>query len=210
LAIFIFSILVTTIFGSFNFLLKNEPVLNDIIEIQNMGNRSLQRILTDLESIRITPPTIYKMQKSRDVSDPFAIKGGKSLSGLYGNPALRFSSQAHLPIYGNSDRGVAEIVYYLEKISQNTGVLKRSDRLFNDTVFEPSEKDPVICESVISFNVSFFDKQGNEYDHWDSESREFYFSTPSAIGIFIKISGKSEIHDFGTVVKIPVGRDEME
>ena len=210
LAIFIFSILVTSVFGSFNFILKNVNGLKDIMEIHDMGSRCIQRMVLDLESIHVTPQTIYETHKSRDISDPHPVKGGPRISGSYSNPALMFSSHAHLPFYGHGGTGVAEIVYYMEKTTYNDGRLKRSDRLFSDTAFEPSKTDPVVCDSVASLTFSFFDCEGNKSDYWDSNSGEFSFSTPSAIGIYLEIEGKSGIYPFKTLVSLPVVRNKIE
>lgn len=210
LALFIFAVLVTTVFGSFNFTLKNVNSLKDIMKIHDMGSRCIQRMVLDLESIHVSPQTIFETHKSRDISDPHPVRGGPRISGSYGNPALMFSSHAHLPFYGHGSTGVAEIVYYMEKTAYNDGRLKRSDRLFSDTSFEPSEKDPVVCESVASLTFSFFDSEGNQYGHWDSNSGEFSFSTPSAIGIFLEIEGESGLYPFKTLVSLPVVRKKLE
>lgn len=210
LAIFIFSILVTTVFGSFNFLMKNRTGLIDIIEIDNMSSRFIQRLVLDLESIHISPHTTFAILKNRDIPDPYPIKGGNVIQGHHDGPALRFYSHSHLPFYNSSITGVAEIIYYLEKVSHDTNNLKRSDRLFHNKPFEPSDKDPIVCESVKFLSFSFFDKEGNRFDQWDSDSQEFDFSTPSAIAISFQVAGESGNYDFKTMIRIPVTRDDYE
>ena len=86
--------------------------------------------------------------------------------------------------------------------------MKRADRVLVDKPFEASEKDPAVCESVESISFSFFDREGNEFDRWDSDSEEFGRATPAAVEVRIRIAGESGPFDLGTRVTIPVFREK--
>jgi general secretion pathway protein J len=69
------------------------------------------------------------------------------------------------------------------------------------------ENDPVICEAVEKLKFTFYDTEGNEYDTWDSDSKEFDYATPAAVGILLKLHKKAGIHSFQTKIALPVTRN---
>ncbi len=209
-AMFVFAILASTLFGSFNFLFKNVDALKDAGVVHDMASRCLLRFIVDLESAQVTPRAFYTVSDSIGESDPFRIVGGVGIPGSDGEPGLRFSSRAHLPFYGHSEEDSAEIVYYFDREDDGSGVLRRADRVFAEEPFEASEKDPVVCESVESVSFAFFDGEGNRFDHWDSDSVSFDYSTPTSVEIRLGVSGKSGIFEFGTRTAIPVVREKKK
>ncbi len=209
-AMFVFAILASTLFGSFNFLFKNVDALKDAGVVHEMASRCIVRFIMDLESARITPRAFYTVADSMGDSDPFRIVGGPDIPGSDGEPGLRFSSSAHLPFYGGPEEGTAEIVYYFDRNDDGSGVLRRADRIFFEEPFEASENDPVICESAESVSFAFFDGEGNRSEHWDSDSEAFYYTTPASVEIRLRVSGKSGSFDFGTRASIPVVREKKQ
>ena len=210
-AVFIFAILVTTLFSSFNFLFKNVDSIRDAGKYHDMAARFQLRFIMDLESALVSPRAFYIPPEIGAPPDPHRIVGGPDIPGSDGEPAIRFCSLAHLPFYGDFESETAEIVYYLDPAEgEEYGVVRRSDRVVYDDDFQVSEDDPVVCESVESISFAFFDREGNEHDHWDSDSDRFYYATPSAVGLRFRIAGKSGAYDFGTRVALAAFREEQK
>ena len=210
-AVFVFAILVTTLFSSFNFLFKNVDSIRDAGKYHDMAARFQLRFIMDLESAVVTPRAFYIPPEIGEPPDPHRIAGGYEISGSDGEPAIRFSSLTHLPFYGDLESETAEIVYYFDPAEgEEGGVVRRSDRVVHDDDFQASEGDPVVCESVESVSFTFFDQDGDAHDQWDSDSDKFSRATPRAVELAFRLSGKSGAFDFGTRVVLPAFREKRE
>jgi len=205
LAIFIFAVVVTTIFGSYNFLSAKSGAGSENIAPFEMAQNCLNRITVDLQSLYLSTPPMYSPPDFNDPPDPYRLVGDTAFEGNNSFSRLRFTSLAHLPMGKNNDKGIAEIVYYVQATEDKNFVLKRSDRL---SVFEQSEKkrDPVLCEKVKSLTLKYYDQEGREYDRWNSDSKDFGYATPVAINIKLELGDDSSAMVFETRVTLPVTR----
>ena len=146
----------------------------------------MERIKRDFRGLRIALPPEYRKPSENDGEhDPFQIiadfvnLGGRSLS------RLTFVSLCHVSFGGDPRMGAARITYYPRENSDGSIDLCRSDRL----VLTPPENldevqsacDPVLCRDIERFELTFIDHQGDERDHWDSDSGAFDLTTPRAI-----------------------------
>jgi general secretion pathway protein J len=59
-------------------------------------------------------------------------------------------------------------------------------------------------------SFKFFDKDGLEFDVWDSDSDEFGYATPVAIAVKLELLNKAETHTFETMVSLPLIRQRAE
>ena len=210
LAIFILSLVVTTVLASYNAVFSTTGDLKSSSNIYEMAKNCLKRMTVDLESIYIVQPPIYKQPEFDDEPSDFRVVGlSKDLSGT-GFAELRFTSRAHLPLENSHRRGIAEIVYYVQAREDGSQVLKRSDNLYPYPEFEEKGSDPTLCEHVKSLAFTFPDDEGSEKDSWDSESDSFAYATPRAIGIELEIGDETRSHTFKTLVNLPVYRKEKK
>ena len=210
LAIFILSLVVTTVLVSYNAVFSTMGELKTSSNIYEMAKNCLKRMTVDLESIYIVQPPIYKQPEFDDEPSDFRVVGlSKDLSGT-GFAQLRFTSRAHLPLENSHRRGIAEIVYYVQTKEGGSQVLKRSDHLYPYPEFEEKGSDPTLCEHVKSLAFTFLDDEGSENDSWDSESDSFAYATPRAIGIELEIGDETRSHTFQTLVNLPVFREEKK
>ena len=113
---------------------------------------------------------------------------------------------AHLPLNHDAREGIAEIVYYVQQTPANDFIIRRADKLYPYPEFEENETDPVVCEQVRGFKLTYFDTNNREYEEWDSESDDTEYGTPRAIGIELKIGDEDAPYVFSTQIDLPVYR----
>lgn len=217
IAIFIFSVVVSTIFGTFNGVISRTDAIKNGLNGFEMARICLNRISSDLNAIHIEQKPLYHPPDFDDPPDPYGVFGKETFAGNKSFSRLRFASTEHLPMTRQFEKGIAEIVYYVKEqgYPESEFVLKRSDVVYpydEDYEFEEKAGDPVLCEGIEEFNVYYYDKEENEYEQWDSDSDFLKYATPCAIKIKLKIkSGDGDgFYTFETKIALPVFREKSE
>jgi general secretion pathway protein J len=209
LAITIFAIVITTIFGSFRAVFFNSADFDHRADLDEMANGCLTRMSLDLESLECSLPPLYHPPGTDDEPDIYRVVGDFSEAGGSKAGRLRFTSLDHLSFHNATRQGVSEIVYYLYTTADGQQVIKRADHLYPYPDFEASAKDATLCEKVKSLKFVYFDQEGDEHDRWDSESDDYKYATPTAIGIQIEVGDENYSRKAETVVSLPVQRREI-
>ena len=140
IAISIFAIIVTTIFGSHNLVFSSAKAVEEDIAVYEMAKSCLSRIADDLGSLHVRLPPEYTPLDSDDDEDPFKITGETADAGSGSFSRLMFASRAHLPIEKSIQEGIARIVYYVQKSDETRYVLRRADNLYPYEPFEEKKK----------------------------------------------------------------------
>jgi general secretion pathway protein J len=210
LAIFILGIVVTTILASFNSVFSTTEALDSDADIYEMAKNCMKRMTRDLGSIHIAQRPLYKPPGFDDPPDQYRIVGTTKDIGGTSFAELRFTSRAHVRLEKSLVDGIAEIIFYVQAKDKDHLVLKRSDRLFPYPPFEEKGSDPVLCKYLKSFEFKYYDQEGTEFDVWNSDSDEFGYATPAAIGIKLELANKSVSHTFETLVSLPVFREKTD
>jgi general secretion pathway protein J len=209
-AIFIFSVLFTVLFGSFRFFATSSDDLGRGALQFEMGQQCLSRITSDIESMYVSISPVYKQPEFRDNEDPYRVTGiiddvdGDSFS------QIRFTSLSHFAFSGTQSSGVAEIVYYVNRYHDDGYVLRRSDRLYPYEEFEEKNTDPIICKNIQGFSVTYYNEKGEESDEWDSESSEYDYATPRSLQFILQVGEESSPLVFTTRVHVPSFREKLE
>ena len=208
IAIFIFAIIVTTVFGSYNFVLSSSETVDKAISSYQMGQNCLHRMIIDLESIHVCRLPAYSPPDFDDSPDAYQIIGEISDINGAAFSRLRFRSLAHVPLKYGPQSKIPEIVYYVQAGNENDFVLRRADNLCSDEPFEEKKSDPILCENIKSLIFIYYDQEGDEYENWDSDLEQFGHATPVAIKIKLEIGNDSDFQLFETMVAIPVYREK--
>lgn len=208
IAILMFGIIVTTVFASHRTVFVSAPIVENNIDLYEMGGTCLGRIALDLRSIYITQPPLYQKPEFDADPDPYRVVG--SAEGGESTPRLRFASLAHLPMEQSSREGVAQIAYYETPAGEDLFQLRRADNLYPYPAFEAQDRDPILCDGLKRLEVSFLDQEGNDTEYWDSESDEFEYATPTAINVLIELVRSGTTSIFETQVSLPVVREGLE
>ena len=208
IAIFIFSVLMTTLFGSYRTLLSGTRVIDKGITTYEMARNCLSRLRADLKSTYVALPPAYARPDSNRASDPYRFEGSLSQTEGIPFPKLRFTSLAHIDFARKAIAGIVEIVYYVESENGNEFVLRRADNPYPYPEFEAKKSDPILCRKIRSLKLKYVDREGEAYEEWDSDSDAFEYMTPQAVGITLEIGSESDTVIFESMVAIPVYRDK--
>jgi general secretion pathway protein J len=209
-AITILAVVVTTILASFNSVFSTTEVLDESADIYEMAKSCMKRLTSDLESIHITQRPLYKPPEFDQPPDPYRIVTSSSDTDGTGIAQFRFTSRAHINLEKSPRKGIAEIIYYVQAGNDGDLVLRRADNLYPYPAFEEKSSDPVLCKYVKSLAFKFYNQEGIESDAWDSDSDEFGYATPKAIGVKLELANKGASHTFETMVSLPVWREKAE
>ncbi|MGB2929512.1 MAG: prepilin-type N-terminal cleavage/methylation domain-containing protein, partial [Desulfobacterales bacterium] len=96
IAIFIFAIIVTTIFGSYNTVFTGAEVINEGVTSYETARTCMNRMVFDLESIHVFLPPQYSPPDFNGPPDPYRIVGDTDNIQTVSFPKLRFTSTAHV------------------------------------------------------------------------------------------------------------------
>ena len=215
LAVFIFGIVITTLFGSFNAIFGSAEEVDQKTAQREMVGITLDRISEDLAGLYLTHSPLYTPALEESKPDPYRVWGENRNVGNTAFSVFRFTSFAHLPFENNLQKGIAQIIYYVQSTGNGQYVLKRADQLYpydalEDYRFEDNATDPVLCRDVQSFAVAYIDDQGEAYESWDSEAEEFGFGTPRALKIKIVVGKEERTLNAGTEILLPTFREKKE
>ena len=210
IAIFIFAIIITTVFASYRIIFSNTDTINKDITSYEMARNCLNRMIMDLQSVHVSLPPGYTPPDFDDPPDPFRIVGETTDIKGSGFPWLRFASLAHLPLRSNKRGGIVEIVYYVQGTDDAGFVLKRADNSYPFQDFEEKASDPVLCEDVKALTIKYLDQESEEYDVWDSDDETYGHATPRAIKIKLELDTGSGPLLFETMVTLPVIREKLK
>lgn len=210
IAIFIFAIIITTVFTSYNSIFSDSGSIDRGIASYEMAKNCLNRMLVDLESIYVTLYPKYVPPDVDDPPDPYRLNGDNLFIKAEDFPKLRFTSLAHLSLDGTLENGIAEIVYYVQDTKERGLVLRRADNLFPYEPFEEKTSDPILCEGIKTLVFTYYDADGDAYDSWDSEAETWEYATPKRIGIRLEIDNNSDSLLFETTAALPVYRKKKE
>jgi general secretion pathway protein J len=210
IAIFIFAIIATTIFASYNSIFNNSGAIDQGIAAYEMAKNCLNRMLVDLASVHVTLYPKYAPPDVDDPPDPYRLTGDSLFIKAEEFPILRFTSLAHLPLSGSMENGIAEIVYYVQDTKARGLVLRRADNLYPYEAFAEKNSDPILCEGIKSLAFTYYDIDGEAHDFWDSDAEAWEYTTPKRIGIKLEIDNNSKSLRFETMAALPVYRKKKE
>ncbi len=216
IAIGLFSVIISVVLVAFSRTMVNVAAIQDTAFAYETAKSAMDRIVTDLESIRISmPPDFQKPQNDAD-ADPWRITLELENVDSISAPTLRFASTAHVDLNGDGREGVAEIIYYVtpEKGEEPGYVLRRRDVLGWEVFEQPEElgHDPVLCDRIMSVEFTCYNSESEPNETWDSDSEEIEFATPRAVGVKLSMSSGPEFESapfvFETIVNLPMYREE--
>ena len=205
-AVFILSVVVTTVLASFNMVFSTTGELEASAAVFEAGKTCLNRITRDLENIFVLDRPIYKPPERSSPADPYRFQSPLEGSGGTKIAKLRFASRAHVALSGSRRDGIAEIVYYLQQDAAGSLSLKRADNLYPYPRFEERSADPVLCENVKSLAFEFVDADGNASEEWDSEATKFGYATPAVVAVRLEVGDGDGAYLFQTTVALPMIR----
>jgi general secretion pathway protein J len=200
LAISIFAIVVSMVYGAYNLTFK---VIDNSQTHARYGSRArvtLERFTEDLESFHMG-------------SNGF-LNGESGTVGEFRADSLSFTSTSHLVFDKNElPVGYATISYSVEE-HEETGLLSlyRADVGFRPGVEAGEEKGFLLCDGLREVSLTYFDEKGDEVESWESDQRKTSGNTPIPVMVQLRIGfagdeAEDEVEDdtifFSTGIAIP-------
>ena len=213
IAMFIFGVVLTTIFTSYTGTFRIIDDTESQTDIYAMARTVLIRMQEDLESIHFNETGSSKSEKSSLERATFLGKK-KEINGKDAD-TLRFLSRAHL-IFDEEDEnpGVAEISYYVsENEVEDSLALYRTDRPDLEGPQEEGTGGLILCDNLFSINITYHDADGEMHEAWDSSEDEFKHKLPVMVSIlleFVNIRNVEKPYKFMTRVALPMAGERHE
>jgi len=208
IAIFIFSIVISTIVISYRSLFGATGAIESHITDSERARNCLERIQTDLRSSYVLLPPEYQPAGFNEEPNPFGFLGGTDFGGGTDRPRLGFTTLAHVPKDGGEGQGLAQIWYYLQRNQTDAYHLRRSDHLYPFPEFEERNTDPIVCDQIQSMTITYIDDEGTPLDEWNSESDDFDYATPRAVHVTLQMGNPDEPpRTYENRIYLPVHRE---
>lgn len=191
IAMMILSFVFTTLFVSYRQLVGNAQAVARKNTLTEMTAAALHHVQADLKAAFILLPPFYRPPEAQPTKpSAYRFTGKTTPVGSTTFADIRFVSGRHIDLDGVGADGLAAIRYYIDEDDNREFSLKRQDRLVAFDAMEVliPRPDPVVCEHVNRFEITYFDSEGNPQDEWDSESDFFGYATPTAIRIVLGVA----------------------
>lgn len=205
-ALTIFGSVAALAFGAFSFATREQEHLTRSIAVEMAAAACLERMARDLSSAYVTQPPAFTPPKAEEAPSEFRIIGESDSDGR-GFGRLQFASAAHVSFEQAPRKGIARIGYYAQAAENDEYVLRRSDSLFPTSPMDETAQDPVLCEHLKSAAFSFYDRDGDVSDHWDSASEATGYASPVAVRIVLEVQNGEKGRMLETTIVLPVHRE---
>jgi len=187
ISIAMMGVILLSVYGSYRSISSANINSRDRIRYHEQMMSSLNRISADIEK-----------------RDPFQLVFEAKPDIHRDSFVLHFMSSAVIPLMPQQAKGMVGIDYYLDANAKTGQTLRRLQQPYPYSTGEPSQDDPVLCESVQTLKWTFYDSTGQAHDNWRPDSKEFDGMMPTAIGIRL-VLGDATIRVVGTtLVRLPV------
>jgi general secretion pathway protein J len=165
LAIFIFSIIITSIFASYNATFHTINISESQAAVYGKARIAMTRIVEDIQS------SYY----SEEVTDRETFVGEEgNIEGMRAD-RLHFISSSHL-IFNDEEKeeGKAVIIYEVREGEPGKGLLLyRHDMPARTADFEEGKGGLILCDDLELVQFTYYDAEGNEQSSWDAGSPDF-------------------------------------
>jgi prepilin-type N-terminal cleavage/methylation domain-containing protein len=209
IAIFILSVVLSTIYAAYTGTFRVVRGFDYDSELYGMARSAMGRMTRDLGALSPYKGDYEFRSEALDLADGPFLK-------------LTFRSAAHLTFRGKeASTGVGIIAYDIRKDPNAEGyVLWRVDDMAGGKEAEKAEEERkgggyVLCEKIQSLRYVFYDKEGKEYELWNStgELTSQKKKAPAMVQItlkFINPENRDSPFPFSTRVYLSPGEVESE
>jgi len=211
-AMIIFSGLMLTLFSSFNAFTASSQMIEQYEERTRELGPGLDTLISDLEQTFVLQPPQFMDPDTDDAKNQKKFQFSAGQDQIEGETFSHLSFTSLSPVQFHNPPGLAtgitRLAYYVYAHEDRLD-LHRSDRpvfLLDERDLPTPCADPVLFRDILGFELTFFDHEGDEHDHWDSRDEDFDFGLPALLIITITLGGKTGEREIKTQVSLPVQR----
>ncbi len=201
IAIFILATVLTTVYAAYTGTFRIVKDTQYADDIYSMARTAMSRMTKDMESVCSSKGS-------------FRFISGETETGREEFTELSFLSFAHIDFSNERISGAASISYFVEVDTEKDGcILKRKDNLYRNKLENAEEASRkggyTLCDRLQSLTYKFYDRAGEKYDSWNSESdfKAQHGKAPAVVSIqinFMNPDDKDRPYRFMTKVFLPV------
>ena len=199
LAIFIFAIVISALYGAYISTLNVADTTESHAEISNKARTAMDRITADMGSLYLGEGSFFRSQKQE-------LSGNKI-------DTIAFTSTAHIAFTKNEQPSGFAVIEYKVQQEGNTQLLQlyRVDIPFRPGNMEQTVKDEkgfLLCDGLQAIRFRYYDLKGAEVDDWQSAKvagKELH--VPAMVEIELSFTDAHEEQGpltFKTAVALPV------
>lgn len=204
-AVAIFSIVVFTIFSSYQAFISSGKRIQSSIHDGQSGRIAFNRFNEDFKNICIIHPPQYQPPEFESEPDPFRLFGSQESQKGMAFSKLIFASKAGLL---SNNKSINRVIYFVRENSSGRFDLCRSQvSVGNEQVPDPCH-DPVLVKNIVKFDLVFSDDEGEIATEWDSDSKENSYEFPSLVDIKMVVAQADKTVVYRSSVKLPVQRGD--
>ena len=160
LAIFIFSIVISSVYGAYRATFHIVHGSEYQLEIANKARIVVERLKIDLSSIVTGPGVVFRGERHK-----YADSVGDNLS---------FVSSAHLVLRKTDTFAGHTLIQYESELDMDTGLLNlyRTEMVLlpggnlDDQADGKNGQRHLICQGLLEFQFTYVDQDGNESEEW--------------------------------------------
>ncbi len=215
LAMFIFTIVLSTLYTAYTGTFRNVDETEYQADIYRMARIALERITEDLESAYIPPWAVSPEPGGENLQPPPFVGEDVQISDRNADTLL-FFSRAHLVFDEEElDTTTARISYDVRESEEGEEVfaLYRSDTPSLEEAPEKGAGGLILCDGLHAVNFTYYDDEGRGYDRWDSANEEFKDKLPVMVSIVLEFVDKRNPEaplKFVSAVALPMAREGYE
>jgi general secretion pathway protein J len=192
LAMFIFTIVLSTLYTAYTGTFRNVDETESQADIYRMARIALERITEDLESAYM-PPSAVGLTTEEKPPQSAAFVGETALISDRSADTLLFLSRAHLVFDEEEvDATAARIAYDVRQSEEDEEVfvLYRTDTPGFEEGPEQGTGGLILCDGLHAVDFIYYDDEGREHDRWDSTNEEFKDRLPTMVSIILEFVNK--------------------
>lgn len=200
-AVFIFSIVISALYGAYSSTFRLVGSTQKQADVYQMARIAMERISEDLEAA--APPRWQGEGMEEESHSLLGVDGqedGKEAD------SLRFWSRAHLSFSGSGPRGGLSVISYAVQGAEDGKTLA----LYRVDVPEQEqgerERGFLLCNGLVGVNFTYFDREGELFDSWDSTSESLQGEFPASVAVeldFLVPDSDAKVIKFRTAVILP-------
>ena len=188
IAIFLFGIILSTIFVSYTGTFRIIDDTNSQADVYAMARITIERILEDLGSVYVPE------EKPGDVAvaDVPFTGSTKEIDGNYFT-SLRFLSTAHLDFEQKQTfPAPAEIAYFVrETAGEKMLALYRSDTPMHQSSPEEGSGGLLLCDGLTDFKCTYYAADGSEKESWGATDGSSKEAIPAMVSVYLEFKNNS-------------------
>ncbi len=207
-ALAIFSVLMVTLFSSFNAFTAASKRIMEYEQNAVGEGPGMAIIVEDLEQAVVFQPghpiTATVDQDNRRSQFSFLSTPDQTDGRSFSRLTFASMSPVQFRNLPGHPKGITVLTYYLYAHDDRVD-LHRSDipaYIWDVAVPDPCI-DPVVFRDVLEFQVTFFDREGNEHDQWDSQDEDYEYTLPVRAVITITLEDGTQNRQRSTQVALP-------